>query len=649
LFRYLISKNDIIMQNKNLLTLAGIFIFFQFQLHAQKIKIPKSYSNIKYKKGIMGVLKDKKFYPEEITNPLYTYSKLVEAPITGDQEGITIDYKDENINGTVVFGLIKKSNIKYPLPVFFKRTAKVNKGKVYLKLTGLGGKYDFINWEKKRKMTLGYRYINEKGQIIYDGRLNLKINKEGIFEEDLYLIEGPFVNKLNPQGAVISFKTNKNVVAQIKIGEQVYSDIVPTRVHEISIAGLKPQTSYNYILMYDDYKEYYQLTTAPKKGCRSKFVFAYASDSRGGSGGGERNLFGVNAYVFKKMMQFAAYQKAAFFQFTGDMISGYNGSNDKQNLQFLNWKRTAENYWHYAPVYVGMGNHESVERIFKRTGYKGHSYYLGHLFVDKFPFEKYSAEKTFADNFTLPETNLNSEDGSSYDPSRKTIDFPSYKENVYDYTYGNLAMIVMNSNYWYASSTDDIPLTSGNVHGYIMDNQLKWLQKTIAKYEADDDIDHIIVTFHTPAFPNAGHKGDDMWYDGNNQIRPYVAGKPVAKGIIERRDEILDILVNQSKKFVALLAGDEHNYSRLIVTNKTPIYPENWNGKKLKFKRPFIQITNGSAGAPYYSLEKLPWTQSVKKFSTLHALMLFTVNGQHIDMQVINPDTFETIENVRLR
>jgi len=628
-----------------------IFLFFLagLNLNAQKIKIPKSYSNIKYKNGILGVVKDHKFYPEVIPHPTYTYSKIVGAKITGTNKAVSLDFHDENINGIVYYGLIKKENVKYPLPVFYKRPAKVVKGKVTIPISKLSGKFDFINWEQTGRVRLGYRLLNEKGQIIYDGHIALRRNKSDIFEEDIYLIEGPMVNRLTDEGAVISFKTNKNVLAQIRIGDQVFSDVVPTQTHEIGIAGLKPQTSYNYAVIYDGYKDYFQFTTAPKKGCRGAFTFAYASDSRAGAGGGERDIFGVNGYVLKKMMQFAAYKNAAFFQFTGDLMTGYNGSNDKQNLQLLNWKHVAENYWHYRPVYVAMGNHESVERIFKRTDYKGHSFYLGHIFVDKFPFKKYSAEKTFADNFSLPVSELKSEDDNIYDPSRRTIDFPSYQENVYDYTYGNVAMIVMNSNYWYASSTSDIPTTSGNVHGYIMDNQLKWLKKEIKKFEADKDIDHIFVTFHTPAFPNAGHMEDDMWYGGDNTIRPYIAGKPVDKGIIERRDEILDVLANQSDKFVALLCGDEHNYSRITVTNDTPIYPKNWTGKKLKFKKAFVQITNGSAGAPYYSLEKTPWRKSVKKFSTLHALMLFNVDGQHIDMHVVNPDTFETIENVKLR
>ena len=636
------------MRNK---TLFLSFLLFSMSLiiNAQKVKIPKVYSNIKYKKGVLGVEKDGVFNPEMKVDPLYTYSKIVEAKLKGDKEGVSFDFGDPNIQGKLVYGLVKINGVKYPHPVYFKRTASVKEGKGKIRINRLKGKYDFVDWENTKKLILGYRYINEKGEIIYDGELNIKVDAKDRFVPDISLIEGPFINKVTDTSVVVSFTTSESTIAQINVGDDFYTDIVPMKKHEILISQLKPGTEYKYEVLYGDWKERFSFKTAQKKGCRAPFLFAYASDSRAGQGGGERNLFGVNAYVVKKMFHLANARNASFFQFTGDMINGYSGSPDEMNLQYVNWKHSIQDYWYYHPVYVGTGNHENVERIFKRTGYKGHSFYNGHIFVDRFPFKNESQEALFSQNFTLPVSDLESEDGSKYDPSKRTKDFPSYKELVYDYTYGNLAMIVLNSNYWYASSTKDIPTTSGNVHGYVMDNQLLWLKKTIQKYEKDADIDHVIVTIHTPLFPNAGHSGDDMWYKGNNEVRPYVAGKPVEKGIIERRDEILDILVNQSTKFVALLAGDEHNYSRLVVDNNTNIYPENWKGKKLKLKRPFIQITNGSAGAPYYSLEKLPWTPSVKKFSTLYALMLFKVESQHIDLEVINPETYEEIEKIRLK
>ncbi len=632
--------------DKYIVSLSAI-LFFSFAVSAQNINVPKSYANIKVKKNKVGISYKKQFYPLiRKGKPYKTFENFTKDPV-GTTNGVAFDFKNEDFEGKIHFGLIKTDGVKYPLPVYFKRTVKIKSGKAEINLKNLAGVYDYIDWEQTKKLRLGYRIISKKGEIIYDGRVNLK--GSGPFQVDLTITEGPFVNKMQSDRLVISFKTNKLVMAQIRIGERVYSDIFPTKDHQIEISDLKPQTDYDYTVIYDGWKEHYHFKTAPKKGCRSAFTFAYASDSRAGKGGGERNLYGVNAYVMKKMVMFADYKNAAFFQFTGDMISGYKRDNGVQNLQYANWKRVMENFWHNKPVYVGMGNHEAIKTTFKKTDYTGKSHFEGEIAIDKFPFDKYSAEKTFADNFVLPESNLKSEDGNRYDPSKKSIDFPSYKENVYSYTYGNLAVIVMNSNYWYAPTTMYIPISSGNVHGYIMDNQLAWLQQSIKKFEEDKDIDHVIVTFHTPAFPNAGHSGDDMWYDGNNEIRPYIAGKPVQQGIIERRDQLLDILVNQSKKFVALLAGDEHNYSRLIVDNNTPIYPKSWTGKRLRFNRPFVQITNGSAGAPYYSLEKLPWTKSVQKFSTLHALMLFKVDGQHIDLEVINPDTFEKIEQVKLR
>lgn len=182
-----------------------------------------------------------------------------------------------------------------------------------------------------------------------------------------------------------------------------------------------------------------------------------------------------------------------------------------------------------------------------------------------------------------------------------------------------------------------------------MDNQLKWLQEVISKLEKDKTIDHIFVTQHTPAFPNGGHSGDDMWYHGNNDKRTYVAGKPVEKGIIERRDEYLDILANQSSKVVAILTGDEHNYNYMKITNEVPIYPENYHHKKLSFKRPIYQVNNGAAGAPYYAQEVLPWSAHTKSFSVENALCLFYVNGKKIEMRVINPDTLNELDYLKLK
>ncbi len=140
-----------------------------------------------------------------------------------------------------------------------------------------------------------------------------------------------------------------------------------------------------------------------------------------------------------------------------------------------------------------------------------------------------------------------------------------------------------------------------------------------------------------------------MWYSGNNDYRAYVAGKPLAKGIIERRDELLDIAVNKSEKVIAILTGDEHNYARTEVGPDTEIYPEGYLASKIQLSRTIYQINNGAAGAPYYAQEQTPWTPKVSGFTTQNALVFFHIDGKSIEMEVRNPDTLEEVDKMTLR
>ncbi|RLD65932.1 MAG: hypothetical protein DRI95_07675, partial [Bacteroidetes bacterium] len=162
--------------------------------------------------------------------------------------------------------------------------------------------------------------------------------------------------------------------------------------------------------------------------------------------------------------------------------------------------------------------------------------------------------------------------------------------------------------------------------------------------EKDGNIDHIFVTIHTPFFPNGGHVADDMWYNGNNTPRAYVNGRAYKKGIIQRRDELLDIIVNKSKKTLAILTGDEHNYNLLTITDRVNRYPYPYKKEKLKLSRKIYQINNGAAGAPYYAKEETPWMKHLRNFSTQNALVLIDVDGSKVFVRVINPDTEELID-----
>ncbi|MDH3649680.1 MAG: metallophosphoesterase family protein [Saprospiraceae bacterium] len=599
--------------------------------------VPAVYNNIIYEDSSYYFVNRGEKLPELNRKKIYGLRAMMGSPM-GTETGVRFDFSDTTFTGILYFGFIPYGDSKHPMPVYFRQNLPIVGGTVDLNIPlFLRGTYDMVGWEQSGKGTLGYRVVNHVGEFIYDGIISFK--GTGPFEIDCTLIEGPFVTNVEPHGAVLSFQTNQAVSAKIYVGPLEITE--PRRVthHEIPLNGLEPDSLYEYRIEYGDNEVSYSFRTAPALGTRKPFTFAYASDSRAGQGGGERAIYGANAYIMKKIMALAHMKKAAFMQFSGDLINGYLTSKEDMHLQYANWKRAIQPFAHYMPVYISMGNHEAVVRMFVDTTTK--SVYQ----IDRFPFETESAETLFAQNFVNPENGPDSEDGAHYDPDSNKVDFPSYKENVFYYLHDNVAMIVLNSDYLYAPTSLAINRTGGGLHGYIMDNQMAWLEKTVADLENNKDIDHIFVTQHTPCFPNGGHVRDDMWYAGNNDFRPWINGRALPHGIIQRRDQLLDIIVNRSTKIRAILTGDEHNYNRLELTPDTQIYPEIYFAPRIKLNRTVYQINNGAAGAPYYAQEQTPWTPYVSNFTTQNALVFVHVLGSKIQVEVLNPDTLEEVDN----
>ncbi|MFC2088673.1 metallophosphoesterase [Calditrichota bacterium] len=605
-----------------------------------KYEVPKVYSNIHYDAdGKLYVDLDSiRVYTVDKT-PRYTLKNMTGSPM-GTKTGIAFDFNILDLKGTLYYGLIHFQDSKHPLPVY-RATANIDSGKVVIDIKNrFSGKYDMTGWQKSGKGTIGYRVIDEKGSMIYDGIISF--SGKGPFEIDDTIIEGPFVDLVTHQSAIISYETNNNIITKIEINEKIYSDNTANTHHEIEMTDLQTDTEYTYSVKYGKNVQSYSFKTAPKPGSRRVFNFAYASDSRAGQGGGERNLYGANYYIMKKILALVAQQKSSFLQFTGDLVNGYVTDFNDINLQYANWKRAVEPFAHYIPIYVGIGNHEAIKYWFFDKP--------NNIWIDiaRFPFKTESTETIFAQNFVNPANGPASEDGMYYDPDPNIQDFPSYSENVFYYKYDNVAMIVLNSDYWYSPSSSKLHLVGGCLHGYIMDKQLKWLNETIQTIENDKKTDHIFVTLHTPFFPNGGHVNSDMWYHGNNKKRPFVAGEPLKKGIIERRDELLDILVNKSTKVRAILTGDEHNYNKLEIGPNTNMYPDNWELKKLNLDRTIYQVNNGAAGAPYYAQEQTPWTPFVSGFTTQNAVVFFHIEGKSIVIKVLNPDTLEEVDYFKL-
>jgi len=619
-------------------------LFFSCKSTSQIAKesiVPTVYANIyEAENGKLYLEKDGQKIYETISNPDYTLTNMKGNP-RGTEKGIAFDFGIPDFSGTLYYGFIPFNDTKHPLPVYFKRPSTIGKGKTNVNIKSLAGTYDMIDWEKNKKGTLGYRVVNERGTILYDGIVSFNVTANG-FEIATGVIEGPFVNLINANDVTISLETNEATQAKVTVNGKDYVSVSGLH-HEIKITELEADTQYAYIITVGNNSQKYSFKTAHKPGERKPFTFAYASDSRNGKGGGERNVYGANFYIMKKIMALAKHEEISFMQFSGDLINGYLSNVDEMNLQYANWKRAIEPFAHYFPVYTSMGNHEALSRVFK-----GENETYG-TSVDRFPFDSESGEVVFANNFVNPKNGPISEDGATYDPNKNKIDFPPYSENVFYYTHDNVAVVVMNSNYLYAPSTKQIPLTSGGLHAYIMDQQFSWVEETIDKLESDSTIDHIFITEHTPFFPNGGHVSDDMWYNGSNEYRSWVAGKALDKGIIERRDQLLDLFVNKSKKVIAILTGDEHNYARTEIGPDTNIYPENYTPEKIKLSRTIYQINNGAAGAPYYAQEQTPWSDKATGFTTQNALVLFHVEAKSIEVEVVNPDTLEKFDGYKLR
>jgi len=604
-----------------------------------KPSIPAVLNGISYNgEGKLVLANGGQNYVEVEKKEPYRLSQMIGNP-TGGETGIMLDVQMPGFNGTVAYGPYVET-AEYPTVAFLPRDVKMTDGKALLEFKKVFAKAnDFYRFQDKGKGIIGYRVMDASGRIIYEGRVAFQ--GKGPYEVLPTIIEGQMVNNLTQEGCVISYETQVPVKTSILVGNKTFADEAASTHHEIMVRGLEPATNYKYSVSYGDRTDNHSFKTGAKDGSRKAFTFAFASANRATTGGGERDFGGTNYQSTRAVMAAAVMNNAAFIQTTGDFTNGGNISEDGHLMEYANFKRALEPFWFKTPVYIGFGDHEPNKKLLTdAVAKKSQS-------IEVFPYETHSGEATFAKAFVNPSNGPESEDGASYDPNPSMLDFPTYKENVFYYTYDNVAMIVLNTEYW---ESKDPKITSGCPEGYIMDQQVKWLKETMQKMEQNPNIDHIFVNIHGAAFPNGDHLADAMWWNGDNASRAWVAGKPLPKGAIERRDEILDICVNNSKKFLSFLSGDEHNFSFLQITQDSKIYLEGYTGSKIKISRPFYNINNGGGGSAPYGLLPSPWSNDYKYFTEPPVLALISVNGKSVKLKAMSAETFGSICNdVQLR
>ena len=610
-----------------------------FAQTSKQSAIPAVLHNLAYNgEGKLAMTLDGQTYVDTEKKDAYGLSKLIGNP-TGAATGIALDIQKPGFNGSVAYGPFVET-AQFPTVAFLPRDVKMVDGKATLEMKTVFAKAnDFYRFQDKQKGIIGYRVMDAAGKIVYEGRIAFKGN--GPYEVLPTIIEGPMINELSPDGCVISYETQMPIKTTISVGGKMFSDEAASTHHEIKISGLQAGTAYPYTVAYGDRTDSHTFKTASKAGGRKPFTFAFAAANRASTGGGEREFGGVNYQTSRAIMGLAAMKNAVSMMTLGDFTTGGNPTEDGHQMEYANFKRAMEPWWSKMPVYTGFGDHEPNKKsLLDATNKKSKG-------IEVFPYETHSGEATFARSFVNPKNGPQSEDGASYDPNPNAQDFPTYKENVYYYTYDNVGFIVLNTEYW---ESKDPAATSGCPEGYIMDQQVKWLKETLAMMEKDANIDHIMVYNHGAVFPNGDHLADAMWWNGDNTSRAWVAGKPLSKGAIERRDEILDACVNKSRKFLSFISGDEHNFSMLEVKPGMPMYLDNYTGTKLKLSRPFYTINSGGGGSAPYGLLKSPWSDRFKFFTEPPVLALISVDGKNVTLNAMSAETFGTVcKEVKLR
>ncbi|MEM1008617.1 MAG: metallophosphoesterase, partial [Myxococcota bacterium] len=341
---------------------------------------------------------------------------------------------------------------------------------------------------------------------LYDGKISFRCiepcKPPRKFVRVPTLEQGPFVDLPTPTGATLSWETDVPTAGLVVViapngKRMLLPSKKPSAVkHQFKITGLQPHTTYSYYVFAADARKEFvfshrgTLQTAPKDP-NTGFTFAMMSDSRSDLDTGLANYSGVNAKVLHQHMLKAYNHGASFVVFPGDMIDGYITSPEEFRFQLQAWKRTVQPFAMHMPIFEGMGNHETLLDAWSNgfaADRKG----------------KQNSQSLFASAFVNPQNGPT--------PQRKGA--PSYRENVYSFSYANAHFVVLNSNFWHRShfSHPHHPRKDqGFREGYLSKTQLQWLEKDLAKARKQNK-KHIFIFTHEPAFPNGGHAKDTMFW-----------------------------------------------------------------------------------------------------------------------------------------
>ncbi|MEO0322658.1 MAG: metallophosphoesterase family protein [Myxococcota bacterium] len=426
---------------------------------------------------------------------------------------------------------------------------------------------------------------------------------------------GSFVDRVGTSSAIVSFATDAATAAQVSVAAEgqgeapVFASATPGTRHEVLLEGLEPGTRYRYQPIVVDARGEVHVhrggTFATEPTGLTRFEFVALSDSRSGLGPADTQYGGTNAEVLRALLQGAvARGRPRAIVFAGDLIDGYTTWPRSYVFELEMWQRAVQPVHAHVPIYEVMGNHEALLDVWAN----------GWAAAQTEP----SAEGLFAEAFVNPTGSPEAAPGA-----------PPYRENTYAFDLGSAHLVALNSNYRYRShpGQDGHPAgPEGNREGWLDDATLAWLDADLAAArEAGQQ--HLFVFAHEPGFPNGGHVQDALYWNG--EVPEVLAQRAKLYGILGRHG------------VTAIVHGDEHNYSRLLVDAETLGAP---------MERPVWQLISGGAGAPYYAQDReLPWSAKVAAFDTRQHYLRFLVDGERCTVEAVSReggriDRFEASE-----
>lgn len=481
----------------------------------------------------------------------------------------------------------------------------------------------------------------DQGAAYYEGKLRIKEDPGKYWRAFPTVVEGPVLDCITPHSAMISWETDVPTKGKISIGTRLITLDKPESSHLVTITDLPSDTPVTYRIVVDDGQNSYRLPsysfrTAPAEGSRKRFNFIFLSDSRSGEGGGEEDFAGFNKPVLKAVMKEAFRQQAEFIIFAGDMVDGYVSEADDLKMQLRQWKKAIDPISCYLPVYDMVGNHEFVGDVYEVPKEGKKMIY----FSDR--TGETSMESVFAREFANPSESF---------PEPEVLDGktgPSYEKTVYSFDYANCHFAVLNSNYWYTGvamsfdrglTAEALACLGGNRDGYLMGNQLKWLDQDLSRAR-QRRMEHLFVVLHQPPFPTSGHVDSAMFWGKQETPKGMYMGlndPAVPMGdVVDMRDRFLRIV--SKYEVLAVLAGHEHNYSRMRMDGTCSAALSN----------PCWQVISGGGGAPYYFYQDkhVPWREKVEAFSPIYNLCILGVDGEQVDLTTCT-STGQVIDQVR--